>query len=355
MSSELQPGRALYYPNFSPDPNWLKCSVLYWDHVGRIVPDQVQEEVFKKDPAECEIARMEGLLEALDPKDYKDGAGEQFRTKLKPILSSEDPKHRQWLNRVKQEITTPIHHGKTPTWLHDAKVPVELRGQLQQEGLLKNDGDWLAMPNMVGGLYMSCLAAEMSCRTHTNMLTDQPILSAGSEALLFTGPSQPTARELNDENALLLRLGIRFPSPEAMQTVSMKKLVKFHEKNRVARGEFRAVFDTLLAKAGAAEDRYHLEGILNDQKKVVSEAMRKHQSDLKSLGITALASFLKVSAPSFLTASWLNDFPTLRTALGVVGVALGAAAALVDVRKQHAKLVSDSPWHYAWKVQRSFR
>jgi hypothetical protein len=60
MPPEIQLGRALYYPNFSPDPKWLKCSLLYWDQVYRIVPDEVKEDVFKRDPSDCKIAREEG-------------------------------------------------------------------------------------------------------------------------------------------------------------------------------------------------------------------------------------------------------------------------------------------------------
>jgi hypothetical protein len=354
MPPEIQPGRALYYPNFSPDPNWLKCSLLYWDQIYRIVPDAVKEDVFKKDPADCATARKEGLLEVKDPKDYREGAGEQFRTKLEPIVRSEEPHHRRWLKRVKAQLTTPIHRGKTPRWLHDAKVPTQLKYDLQREGLVKHDGDRLAMPHMVAGLYMSCLATEMGNRIRTHVMTDQSVLSEGTESMLFSGTPTQAERDVADERSLLLRLGIRFPKPEAMEAVSMKKLVTFHQKNDRGRQQFREVFDALLANVKTADDPNHLEGILNDARKDLTKAMDQHRSDLKGLGVTGLWSFLKISVPSMFAAKWLENFAYM-PALGVAGLALGAAAALVDIRRQRAKQLAESPWHYAWKVQRTFR
>ncbi len=84
--------------------------------------------------------------------------------------------------------------------------------------------------------------------------------------------------------------------------------------------------------------------------------MRNHRKALGDLGVAGLWSFLRISVPSCaLSASKHLTGVIDPTLLGVAGVALGAAAALVDVQKQHRKLLADTPWHYAWKVARTFR
>ena len=68
-------GVALYYPYINvQDINWLKCSLLYWDKMRRIVPHFVFEH---DDELMREFVDVQ-VLEKTSPDDYREEASNLF-------------------------------------------------------------------------------------------------------------------------------------------------------------------------------------------------------------------------------------------------------------------------------------
>lgn len=357
MSNADETGIALYYPNFTPDMNWLKCSLLYWDGIRRIVPDAVSVEVRKKDPADCRRVVDEGLLRSTDPCNYRKEASNIFFRQLQPILRSTKKSHVSWLRSLQRDFSlganTSLHGDKVDGWIHGEKASQAMIHDLQNVGLVRKKGEWLEMPNVVASLYMMCLASEMSGKIEVPLLTDQPTLGVGTEALLFLEPvRQDQAAAVR---SLLLKLGIRFPRPQSLESVAMKTVLKFHQRNGAERKQLRIVVEDLLTKLAAVTDANHFKDVLESERRTVQQTHRDFKNSLKELGVSGFWSFLKISVPSMLVGA-TNMFQGIvdPRALAVAGISLGSAAAWAEFKGKRDKLISDTPWHYAWRVQRSF-
>ena len=74
---------ALYAPHIQfQDINWLKCALLYWERICRIVPS----EYHTWDPDDIKRAKDEGCIEDIPPDGYVSAAAHTFNTRVAPAL-----------------------------------------------------------------------------------------------------------------------------------------------------------------------------------------------------------------------------------------------------------------------------
>lgn len=354
-----QTGAVLYFPNFSPDDTWLKCALLYWDRIRRIVPDEVLQEVENADTHSAEVARKNELLIATDCRDFRNAGAARFATQITPLLKTDNPQAEAWVSNAAKPSTKvhgtkigfmPRIPGIQSHWIHGEKIPHAIKNRLIDKGLFTPHGDYVEMPTFAADLYMTCLADEMSEKLGTPLFTDQATLSAGSEQLVYVDKSfTPSGR---GRTAVLQKLGIRFPHPNQLRNVSMQKILKFREDHDSERVAFRDKMESVLKLVAKAGSKEHKEDILAQHRSEVRQLINNHRSRLRDLGIKGLWSFLTISVPSFVGLLPANIVDP--SALGVSCVAVGAAACWAGIRKDRRELAQANPWHYALSLQKSF-
>jgi hypothetical protein len=213
-------GTALYYPYIDVrDFGCLKSALLYWDRVRRIVPSSVlpgtnwQVEEF--------VDR--GVLISTDPYEYCKGAETRFRQYLLPLL-----KHRRnylfktWSRRLAEEPSLANTYQ-----IHVMKLSGELLDEWVDKKWARPFGDWVQVEPSLAGLYMTCLAAEMSERMEASPVTDRPEFAHSGEYLCFGQYPTFSNQGLSDT---LLKLNIELPNPGQVAGIPNGEILRFHEK-----------------------------------------------------------------------------------------------------------------------------
>ncbi|MBC7972317.1 MAG: hypothetical protein H7Z11_19685 [Verrucomicrobia bacterium] len=95
-------GKALYYPYIQiQDENQLKCALLYFEGIHRIVPKYIPLH----DSAVVHAVIEEGLLEDQDPEDYAERASKKFEEDFLSLLKQETPEAITVLNQASQAFS----------------------------------------------------------------------------------------------------------------------------------------------------------------------------------------------------------------------------------------------------------
>jgi hypothetical protein len=364
MSAAKPTGTALYYPNISVDENWLKVTLLYWDRMRRIVP----REARRGDHSSIRRAIDSELLVDTPADEYREAASKRFEKQFLPLFDQRTPQAPQWANRLHSRVRETqrlqqIHWAKVSpvlrrklarfSYLHQEKMVSSLAHELEQKGFASATADWLKIPEILAGLYMVCLGAEMSTKMRIPLVTDEPEFAPGGEYALYG--SVPPSETWDQIRHVMLKLGLRFPKPDALATVPMAKIIRFHRDSTAERQQFREAVESVAEGASALNDLNSLADLFHDKKQTIQAAISSHRRRLAELGITTgMMAFLKLSIPSAIT--YLGGLQKLvdSSVLGVAGIALGGVAWWADYRGARERLIASSPWHYALKIEQRF-
>ena len=370
MSTPPDTGTSLYYPYLEVNENYLKFSLLYWDCVRRIVPRGVEWQF--RDSRGVQSAADHGVVRNTSPNAYLDGAAERFRAMIVPLFGS---RARMRSSRFAREALRPLRHTQAVSLMHRGKmsgrllqeldsgqlVPIHrekmsrhLRKELSRRRLSQCEHDWIAVPVNIGGIYMSCLAAEMGEAIRAPLITDVAAIAQGGEYILFGAPSR--TREPTDPSGVLLRLGIRLPKPEALARVSMTRVLRFHRRYADERIAFREKIDEIVDTASTLKDPIALEDYLATNKRQIESALRDHRKLLGELGVKSFTAFLKVGCPTAITAavSKAADLIDPRV-ISITGLAMAMVTWWADFQGKRRAAVKSCPWHYTFEVKRKFR
>ncbi|MGA2904245.1 MAG: hypothetical protein ABSD98_10465 [Candidatus Korobacteraceae bacterium] len=236
----------LYYPDFQPDPVWLKKVLLLADRVTRIVPTDVKLD----DPDE--LLRLQShvpdCLSSLAPREDDIALDSQNLPRLKKAFA-----HLGQSNDVgrARNVTIQISGGTVSfeghTFLHASKVSPEIEEALRRNGLMLEaslndfaDRGFFIVNETASDLILCGIAERMSRRTGLDAITDKPLpFALGALNGLDIEPRD----NLNGVEGALLSSLARMLIPSEVAVLAPDKYGELRE----AYGSIRATFKELTA------------------------------------------------------------------------------------------------------------
>jgi len=348
-----QPTAALYYPFLTMNEHWLKSGLLYWEHIHRIVPQELVSDLQQsQDTPAVREATAAGLLLPLQPRSYLDAAATRFRTTIFPLLRDPRP---EVSNNVEGlfPISTP---SRCLNWVHERKISILLLDELEAEGLVTKVGDRIHLPEQVAALYLSSLAAEMSSRTGSPLITDTADFVGGGKYMLFGQPPQATSTA--GRASLLAQIGIDFPTPKSVAACSIDQIITFRQKRAGERFRFRKAIEAIAQAASEMKDPVALNDYLSGQRGEIATAIDDHRRALDEIKVKCVASALGLSVPTALAPGLLVKTmgldPTVSMVAAAVGVAVNVVAWWAGHRNTSRDAIVKCPWHYALTLHSEF-
>jgi len=341
MAEALATGSALYYPYIHiRSLDHIKASLIYWDRVRRIVPDMLRHGEGRKyaydDSYDAQLLADHGLLVCTDPVPYENQAADTFFKHITPHAGNFhiDPETARRLTANKRGI-------------HIEKLGDQVLWRLQQMGLAHQIGEWVAMHEEVGALYMFCLASEMGQKMNAALLGDSSEDAEIGQSLLFE-PSSPA--EVSEH---LLDVGISLPTPEALHDVPIKKVADFAQRRAGERLRFREEVEVIIETARSSSDPNQIADYLSTRKTEIAEAvdaLRKTQDELLTGGVAGVA---KITVPtSFASAAAIAHVSPIGAAiLAAAGIGVMAIACYAETRGKLRQAKLSSPYHYLISVE----
>lgn len=402
-------GEALYHPHIHVrDVDWLKSALLYWDGVRRIVPERFPPDEhdpdLKGEIRELVLARPE-LLPRTHPTNYVDEARAKFLDCARRFQGRADDKQVQtardailgMVQKAYQRITgaKEVDHrglkelldallqdsrGGGEVDMYNGKMHDELVELFRGAGLLRDDDStgYVWVQKAAADLYMICLATVMSERIWSPPITYKPEYADVGKYLGFAAPQRTPAparrrsrrhagrglaapqRTDDPRISLLMELELPFPSPEELHEKKLMKILDVHDKTEAERRDFREAVEELMDEASAAQgDEYRYEGFLKNKKEKLEEAFTRHREKMESLQVKGFGSFLKISAPTGISAAAsaiatigfaINPFTT--GAIAVTGAVLSGLAWWGEVRQQRRDAIENFPYHYLLTLEK---
>lgn len=209
----------LYYPYINvPRTDWTLRTLLYYDTIGSIVPQEYFYAPEKHyDSFMLELVRSELVL-PIDPLKTLNSPWEISRPLINFFNSSEFDKvhYRQnFENGRVGQINKQKFEG-TRARIHSDKFDEEIFHQLEQMGLAQHmDGNWYVVEQNTANYLMTFLATIIGSKLHMRPTTD-----------ILEQKISLTANEINDyKRDVVLRSLIPFP-----QDIDIKKLRRFKNK-----------------------------------------------------------------------------------------------------------------------------
>ncbi len=191
----------LYYPDFHPDPTWLRSVLLLNDEVCRIVPDDVKLD----DPEP--LRQIEGELGALTRISPKHVHTEPYSTSaewLDRTFAMIGRELRAGTDQEKMSIT--IANGKAQfhgnVFVYDQKLSGRMRGMLVDHGLvdpklqklveaLHGDVQGLMISAAAANVVLSFIADTIAREQGFTAITNQPLDFAMNTLLGLNIPARP--------------------------------------------------------------------------------------------------------------------------------------------------------------------
>lgn len=394
MSSQEQEnyGISLYYPHIHiRNIDWLKCTLLYWDGIRRIVPDNFPSDEEDETRQDILSAIKAGVLRRTDTSRYVERARDvffecanQFRnatnsatqpgfdlagalssdvTQLGTLGNAEKTAHQDagmkgpqardsvalkgLLSRLKMD-SDPV---EVDIW--NTKMHGQISSLFEEAGLARTvkGGSYMMVQKAAADLYMACLATAMKEAIGSPLVTD-------SNACDQIGKFLDYGRLNPDPNRIgtLFELDIPYPSPESLHDVSMSDILEFHDKTKSERRNFRQAVDKIVTKAGRTQqiDEYRHADFLLYEKEEIKDAIEGHKSKMRTLGIKSFGSLLKVGAPTAITSA-ISAVPINPISAGILvgtGVVMSLITWWAEVRGQRQEEARKNPWHYVLSLEK---
>jgi hypothetical protein len=343
----------LYYPfsHFRND-NWLKLSALYWDRMGRIVPER-----YEPDDSQV-VQELGGFVERVPPEWVRP----EFAVNLRDFFQRRGPELRERydVSRRQSWEGVPIWHrppaaadppGVDPrlSYVFFEKLTEELRATLVDSRLAIFDDQnprWIGMHPRLADVYMTALADQLAAERAMYPLTDETVdhLAIGSGnidavARALLPEAGVTESHEGDTEALAACIAIEALVPKALNNVPVAKILAFREKYPEERHKFQRRMHEFLDMRrwlSEADNRSVVEQRLNDeftrQLKPELATLREKLRDVDIETVTGVLS-AKAEVPGLAVSA--------AAALGLLSVpaagAAGAAIAPVPILRSRQK------------------
>lgn len=340
-------GIALYYPFINvQDIEWLKGTLLYWDAIRCIAPEQ---HYFTD---EIKYLSDEGVIVATNPKPYSTDASVVFAQKIQKYCHNQgelDAKVRNYFEERFPELKDVSIHGD--------KFREEIFREMSCKVILgRFEGGkskfYRAQP-YITTLYLIVLATEMSKKINAPMLTDIPGLAGLGQYVLWSDNIVPSETQ---QDSILMQLDIDFPASGQLVKLSFDDILRFRQQRKDERRRFRKAVEEIRCKAQELDDPNALADYLNEQKQEIQQSLNDHNKTLSEIGITNFVSGLNVSCPALIGTAVGVCLDSVNTVLASIG---GICLSLAKWRAQVSKAIRDEtkkcPWHYLISLEQELR
>lgn len=394
-------GHALYYPHINlRTNNWLKCALLYWDKLSRIVPTGVDPEdsedvielrnetEFIDDyaPAPMDISKTfhefgkyvdqiiasESFLEDIferhcesnifkypefllpiwrhSPMNFRWNPAafrnlmhnSDFRREVFRDLMHNSDFRRKVFQDLTRSSKSYIHVGKLDPRLKEKLYILGLAvpGKHDREGFVKVDGSF-------GYSYMSYLARSISDHHQFPMVTDNPMSFA--EATGFAG-GNPDRLHRDDFKYRLGHLLVAQFLPKNLHAVSLKKLIGIRKKYADERNQFLVHIQELCHEIPKITSERSLHDALRIYSKKLCADAKTLQKVYESQHIDIATKFLSISVPTSIAAT--TEFVPVewKPFSLAAGLLFGGVSTIRSIQKERMKL-QEMPLSYLLHIQ----
>jgi hypothetical protein len=342
----------LYYPTFKlPSNQWLKNSLLYWDEVGTIVPEN-----FFKEVAENKTIRYlsdEGIYKRFEPREVIQD------------YTIADNMHQDLVRRLDSQEFSVIKRKTNDNELFSIefdKMFYSAWEELRERNLTDSDFDGspilLKMPAAL--LYMGVLAKYLSIKNIDDYVQPSTSLEL-YEDLVFKGSSDMSSI---DSIAMTLKRII----PKVHEDTSVRKIIEFKQQRRDELLMFRALLNDIqesLSQCSSQEDAIYQITKCKEQIEIGVSTIRRQLSENKIKNfVGTLRTIFSVKSPAWLgmlagggvgapTALAGNTGVAIAsTTLGLMaGAAIEIANYRVGAQEKIASLKRESPYSYLYFAQ----
>jgi hypothetical protein len=339
----MQSYMGLYYPFIHVrDESWLKLTSLYWNRMGRIVPEgyRLRDSATVREFKDCDYVR-----------DYRPGrAPVELVDDFLALLATRgrDLADRYGLHLSPSWPDDPSTAAAHPpgvgnpklAYVFGPKMPASLVEGLVDLGLAERDrlGDpqWVGMHPRLAAVYMTALAGVMAARRGVEPVSDDALSHVGIGDLSLAGLGEALLTDHADTPAaspgtaahLMAGLTIRLVAPVGLDDVPTARLVEFRTRYAQERAEFQAAIRSVV-------DCLDIDGIrdpdaLRDHLQVQYETRLRPQLDdlerrLKAARMTTATALvsIKTNLPAGLAATGLALLHAPGAVVGTAAVALG--------------------------------
>jgi hypothetical protein len=234
--------KVLYYPDFAPDPTWLRKILLLSDGVVRIVPADVDP----KDPDDLKRLQdeMQGCLSSVGPDENDVAIEHGDEPRLARMFALLGQKGKGEAAHIDITISSDGRLAIADhVFVHDSKLSSFVQEELQRNGLLiESAGDlaperFLVVREDASDIILAGLASKMASRLGLDVITDKPMPFA------FGALRGVPGRSLNDgaaEGALLGSVAA-IMIPAAVATIEPRQYREIRDSYAGIREAFKAL------------------------------------------------------------------------------------------------------------------
>jgi len=345
--------RIIYYPTIVIPSQWTKWTVLYFDKVISIIPENLnfKEVIYpwnEKDFRIMKILMDEGELERANPQDLigqreKWRSVEMFEKEFRRIVTSKRFQsiiNRNWKRNHKWKV-------------HRDKISYKVYEFLHNQGLAEEDKqrDWILMEEKTSLLYMSLLAKYLA---DVNPDFTIPGTDRNEYENMIYGAS-------SHQNSFV-SLDIKFMNilPIPRWDVPINDILRFKRRRKDELLHFREIIDNIYREISIAENEREIKQTVlsykeNIERKVAELRKTMKEENIKTV-LGAFKSLLDIKSPALLTTLGVS-FAELPSEIKIPVLGMTAIIQigyyLVDkINQQRAKLRT-SPFAYLYYAEKA--
>ena len=341
----------LYYPFIRiPNGDWLRTSLLYWDEVSSIVPNQWEAE--NKYPTYISDLLSEGFFRPIRPnlafqQNNWYELFNSFEQEFKGIVDSDS---------FRKRIIRTYKAGIPLKWvLYRDKVTDSVRSFLIERSLAINvEGKYqLLVEKFTGLIYMSLFAKYLSSvdSSHTIPATNEKVYFN----LIFSKSTETPQNACYD-----LRLNDILPVPKS--SVSLTKILKFKYDRRQELMAFKKVIDELKMKLSNAKQFNEVEDLIHSTRNQIILGVKNLTSTLKEArvetGVGALKTLINVKNAAIITTTeaalhYVEASPILKVAIPILTGAVELSHYFTQRSNQINAAVRNSSFAYIYHAKKA--
>ena len=341
----------LYYPLISIQTGrWLRQSLLYWDQIGSIVPQDYDGEALNPYTPDIDYLKSEGEYRPFRPD---------------ALLGQDWDAVRDFENELMEIVASGRFYGMSPlpyarrldAKIHRDKVSSHVFDLLEQEGLAmrhEEDHRWYYFERKLSLVYMSLLAKYLANGDHDSTVASTNFRAY--ERLNFQ--AKP-----NTEAFVCLKARFRDMLPVPRQDVPLSDILDFKRKRHDQLLGFRQQLSAMEAAIGRCNTEAEAIEALANAKENIEKGVIDIEATLSDAKLpTIIGSFealikmapLAVVPPVLVMAGRATSVANVPISWAIAGSAVTGAIGLskyfVDKRNERRALGRNSPFSYLYNA-----
>lgn len=336
----------LYYPTIefrNDDYKWLLASSLFWDRIYRIVPSDYKPNDSKDIRILCESDEI-GV--PINPNIYSTECSELFM---------ENINLKTWhASAMNYDKSDPSKYTK----IHLEKLGISLSKILLDDKRSHND-DWILVPNVLAGLYMSYLSRFIAQKNDLSLATSSPAFWSASSYYEYQDALKPryyyNNDKIRDSNALISLMINEFV-PANIMDITPHQILEFRTKRIDERKRLLDEINNAQKELAKIQDPRVIKDFIDEKKKDIDSALEQYKKSADILNVnkwTGLISAFILLAASVLDVFGINQH--VISAFNASGCGIGFISG-VSSHNRNIKMRNqvDNPYLYLSEINRSF-